>query len=115
MLSFHSRSIALVIGFIIIFMILLFVRKKSLEPMYSFIWILIGIFFISIAFFPNIIKLISFLLGIKFSPVGILVVAIFGLGLIILHLSTIITKHQKKIKEFEKKIALLENNNLKKN
>ena len=109
MLSFHSRSIALIIGLIIILMILLFVRKKSLEPMYSFIWILIGIFFISVAFFPNIIKLISFLLGIKFGPVGVLVVAIFGLGAIILHLSTIITKHQKKIREFEKKIALLDN------
>ena len=95
MLSLHSRSIAFVIGLIIIFMILLFVRKKSIEPMYSFIWILIGIFFISVAFFPNIINLISFLLGIKFGPVGVLVVAILGLGMIILHLSTIITKHQK--------------------
>ena len=97
------------IGLIIIFVILLFVRKKSLEPMYSFIWILIGIFFILVSFFPNIIYLVSILLGIEFSPIGVLVISIFGLGSIILHLSTIITKHQRKIREFEKKIALLEN------
>ena len=109
MLSIHSRFIALLIGLIIIFIILLFVRKKSLEPMYSFIWILIGIFFILISFFPNIIYLVSILLGIEFSPIGVLVISIFGLGSIILHLSTIITKHQRKIREFEKKIALLEN------
>jgi len=109
MLSLHSRFIAFLIGLIIIFVILLFVRKKSLEPMYSFIWILIGIFFILISFFPNIIYLVSILLGIEFSPIGVLVISIFGLGSIILHLSTIITKHQRKIREFEKKIALLEN------
>ena len=51
----------------------------------------------------------SILLGIEFSPIGVLVISIFGLGSIILHISTIITKHQRKIREFEKKIALLEN------
>ena len=114
MLSLHSRFIAFLIGLVIIFIILLFVRKKSLEPMYSFIWILIGVFFISVSFFPNIIYLVSVLLGIKFSPIGVLVISIFGLGTIILHLSTIITKHQRKIREFEKKIAFLENKKLKK-
>jgi hypothetical protein len=109
MLSLHSRFISFLIGLIVIFVILLFVRKKSLDPMYSFIWILIGIFFILISFFPNIIYLVSILLGIEFSPIGVLVISIFGLGSIILHLSTIITKHQRKIREFEKKIALLEN------
>ena len=109
MLSLHSRFISFLIGLIVIFVILLFVRKKSLDPMYSFIWILIGIFFILVSFFPNIIYLVSILLGIEFSPIGVLVISIFGLGSIILHLSTIITKHQRKIREFEKKIALLEN------
>ena len=53
--------------------------------MYSFIWILIGIFFI-FSFFPNIVLLVSILLGIEFSPIGVLVISIFGLGSIILHL-----------------------------
>ena len=44
MLSLHSRLIAFIIGVAIIFLVLLLVRKKSLEPMYSFFWILIGIF-----------------------------------------------------------------------
>ena len=113
MISLHSRFIAFIIGMTIIFLILLFIRKKSLEPMYSFFWILIGIFFILVAFFPNIIYLVSVLLGINFSPIGVLVISIFGLGAVILHISTVTTKHQRKIKEFEKKIALLENKNSK--
>ena len=114
MLSLHSRLIALLIGVVIISVIFLFVRKKNLEPMYSFIWILIGIFFISVAIFPNIIQIISILLGIKFSPIGVLVISIFGICSILLHLSIILTKHQRKIREFEKKIALLDSKNPKK-
>jgi hypothetical protein len=114
MISLHSRYIAFLIGILIIFVIFLFIRRKSLEPMYSFIWILIGLFFISVAFYPKIIYLISVLLGITFHPIGIIVVSIFGLGSIILHLSTIITKQQRKIKQFEKKIAILENKIFKK-
>ena len=109
MLSLHSRFIAFLIGTIIIFIILYFVRKKYLEHLYSFLWILIGIFFISVSFFPKIIDFISHLLGIDFSPIGVLVISIFGLGTIILHLSTVITQHNRKIKEFEKKIAIIEN------
>ena len=103
MISLHSRFIAFLIGSLIIFLIFLFVRRKSLEPMYSFIWIIIGIFFIAIAFYPKIIYLISVLLGITFNPIGIIVVSIFGLGSIIIHLSTVITRHQRKIKQYEKK------------
>ena len=69
MLSLHSRIIAFLIGLTVIFIIILFVRRKSLEPMYSFVWVLIGIFFTSIAFFPKIIFLISALLGIS-APNG---------------------------------------------
>tara|TARA_E500000178_G_C16655921_1_gene588462 strand:- start:426 stop:620 length:195 start_codon:yes stop_codon:yes gene_type:complete len=58
---------------------------------------------------PKIVDAISNFLGIEFSPIGVLVVAIFGLGAILLHLSSVVTKHNKKIREFEKKLSILEN------
>ena len=109
MISLHSRIIAMTIGIAIILLVLFFVRKKYLEHLYSFIWILIGFFFILISLFPGIINLISKLFGIEFSPIGVIVVSIFGLGAILLHLSTILTLHNKKIREFEKTIALMKN------
>ena len=110
MMSFHSRIIAFLIGLAIFGIIFYFVRRKYLDQIYSFIWILIGFFFISLAFFPNIVDLISAILGIDFSPIGILVVSLVGLGAITLHLSTIISAHNKKIREFEKKHSLIEKN-----
>tara|TARA_B100000965_G_C19409487_1_gene677004 strand:- start:76 stop:423 length:348 start_codon:yes stop_codon:yes gene_type:complete len=109
MISLHSRIIAMAIGIAIILLILVFVRKKYLEQLYSLIWILIGCFFIIISLFPGVVNLISNLLGIDFSPIGVVVVSIFGLGAILLHLSTILTIHNKKIREFEKKLALMKN------
>jgi len=109
MMSLHSRFIAMIIGIALIFLILLLVRKRYLEHLYSFIWIMIGCFFISVSFFPNIVDVISNLLGIEFSPIGVLVVSIFGLGAILLHISSIVTQHNKKIREFEKKLSVISN------
>tara|TARA_Y100001935_G_scaffold202840_1_gene171393 strand:- start:167 stop:508 length:342 start_codon:yes stop_codon:yes gene_type:complete len=111
MMTLHSRLIAFLIGMILIFLILFFIRKRYLEHLYSFIWILIGLFFISISFFPNIVELISKLLGIDFSPIGVLVISIIGLGAILLHMSSIITQHNKKIREFEKRLSILDPKN----
>ena len=111
MMTLHSRIIAFLIGMILIFLILFFIRKRYLEHLYSFIWIIIGLFFISISFFPDIVELISKLLGIDFSPIGVLVISIIGLGSILLHMSSIITQHNKKIREFEKRLSLLDPKN----
>ena len=107
-MSDHSRIVAFFIGVGLILIILFFVRRKYLDQLYSLIWILIGLFFITLSFFPKMLDFISNFLGIGFSPIGIVVVSIIGLGSIILHLSTIATNHNKKIREFEKKIALIE-------
>ena len=95
-MSTHTRLISFLIGIIILMIIFLFVRKKYLDQIYSFVWIVIGIFFIFLSFFPKILNIISSILGIDFSPIGILVVSIVGLGAIILHMSTIITNHNRR-------------------
>mgnify|MGYP001246482022 CR=1 FL=1 len=59
----------------------------------------------------NIVELISKLLGIDFSPIGVLVISIIGLGAILLHMSSIITQHNKKIREFEKRLSILDPKN----
>lgn len=113
MMTFHSRIVALIIGLVLIFIVAMFVRKKYLENLYSFVWLLIGFFFILVSINPKIVNFISSLLGIEFSPIGIIVISLLGLGIIMLHISVILTQHNKKIRDFEKKISLI--NNEKKN
>ena len=107
-MTLHSRIVALIIGLVLIFVIGFFVRKKYLENLYSFVWILIGFFFIFVSINPKIVNLISDLLGIEFSPIGIIVISILGLGIISLHISMILTQHNRKIRDFEKKLSLID-------
>tara|TARA_Y100001970_G_C14251537_1_gene872253 strand:+ start:400 stop:738 length:339 start_codon:yes stop_codon:yes gene_type:complete len=108
MMSLHSRIIAMIIGISLIFLIIVFVKKKYLENLYSLVWILIGFFFVVVSLYPKIVNHISSFLGIEFSPIGIIIISILGLGIIALHISTILTQHNRKIREFEKKLSLID-------
>ena len=92
----------MIIGISLIFLIIVFVKKKYLENLYSLVWILIGFFFVVVSLYPKIVNHISSFLGIEFSPIGIIIISILGLGIIALHISTILTQHNRKIREFEK-------------
>ena len=107
-MTIHSRIVAMIIGLALIFLIAIFVRKKYLENLYSFVWILIAFFFIFVSINPKIVNLVSDLLGIEFSPIGIIVISILGLGIISLHISVILTQHNRKIRDFEKKMSLID-------
>ena len=111
MMSFQSRIIALAIGILLLVLIYNLIRRKHLDNFYSILWIFVGVFFLIIAAIPEIVNILSSLLGISFVPLALLAIAIVALGTIILHLSIITTKHNQKIKEFEKKIAYLSKNN----
>ena len=99
----------MIIGISLIFLIIIFVKKKYLENLYSLVWILIGFFFVVVSLYPKIVNHISSFLGIEFSPIGIIIISILGLGIIALHISTILTQHNRKIREFEKKLSLIDN------
>jgi len=108
MITLHSRLVMALIGIFIILLMFFFVRKKILENFYTLIWIIVGTVFILISIFPKIVNFISIILGIELYSLGIIAISIVGLGAIILHMSIVISFHEKKIKEFEKRIAIHE-------
>jgi hypothetical protein len=107
MLSFQSRFIAFTCAILLLSVVYMLLRRRRLDNFYSILWIIIAFVFMTISIFPNILNIISQLLGIDFVPLSILVLSIFALSSIVLHLSIIITKHNQKIREFEKKISYL--------
>jgi len=113
MMSFQSRLIAFFCAIFILAIIYILLRKKRLDNFYCIIWIFFGFFLILLSVFPSLINVISKILGIDFVPLSLLVLSIFALSTIVLHLTTIITKHNQKIREFEKKIAYIIKNNKK--
>ncbi|MFI5350080.1 MAG: DUF2304 domain-containing protein, partial [Elusimicrobiota bacterium] len=74
---------------------------------YAITWFLAGLAFLGMGSFPSAVEFSARLLGIYSTPAAILVVAISGVGAVVLHLSIIVTEQHKQIRQFEKEIALL--------
>lgn len=107
MMSLKSRLICIVMGFVVLGIVSFLVRRRRLYNVYAITWFLVGIVFLSMGIFPSFVENIAALLGIHFTPAAILVVAVGGLGAIVLHLSIIVTEQHKQIRQFEKEIALV--------
>jgi len=107
MMSVRSRLICIVMGFIILGTVSFLVRKRQLYNIYAITWFLASITFFLMGIFAHFVEMIAELLGVYFTPVAIIVVAVGGLGAIVLHLSVIVTEQYKQIRQFEKEIALL--------
>ena len=107
MMSYQSRIMSLIIGVVTLSIILFFIRKRRLDNLYAFSWMVVSISFFVIAVFPLVIERAALVLGVGFTPLAIVIMSLLGMGLIMFNLTIIITSHNKKIREFEKEISLL--------
>lgn len=107
MMSLKARLICIVMGFVVLVIVSFLVRRRRLYNIYAISWFLVSITFLCMGVFPGFVENIAALLGVYFTPAAILVVAVGGLGAIVLHLSIIVTEQHKQIRQFEKEIALV--------
>ncbi|MBF0292166.1 MAG: DUF2304 domain-containing protein [Nitrospinae bacterium] len=107
MMSLKARLICILLGILVLLIVSYLVRRRRLYNIYAITWFLASITFVSMGVFPGFVENLALLLGIYFTPAAILVVAIMGLGAIVLHLSIIVTDQHKQIRHFEKEIALV--------
>jgi hypothetical protein len=97
------------IGGSIIFLlfVLELVRKKKIKEQYSILWIILGIVFLVISIWRNLLVIISFSIGIAYPPVAFLLILIMAIFLILIQFSIIITKLSEQNKILTQEIALL--------
>lgn len=117
MISIELRiflSIALLLYFMCIF---IFLRKRALSLKYSLIWIFSGVAMILLVVFPQIIYFSIDIIGMK-SPVnGLFAFIIFLMLILLMSITSIVSKHSEKMKDLiqynaflEKRIRELEDN-----
>ena len=85
-----------------------FVKKKSLSLKYSLLWITTGIIMGIIALFPQIIYVFVKLIGIQTPVNGLYAICIFMMMLILISLTSIVSKQTERIKNLTQYIAILE-------
>lgn len=106
MLTLKIRILIIILLLLSILYIVNMVRRKRLELRYALIWLFTGIIVFILTLFPNLIKILSDLLGI-YSPINMLFFMGFGLTLIIIFSLTIFASRMSiRIKELSQEIAL---------
>lgn len=98
-------SIALIIYFTLI---LIFLRRKALSLKYTLLWIFSGLGLGILIVFPHLLEWITGIIDIKSAVNGLFAFCIFFILIILMSITSIVSKQSYKIKRLVQDNALLE-------
>lgn len=99
----------LIIAIIVYFIIILyFLKKRALELKYTLIWIVAGVVMLVLVVFPQLMTWIIRMLGIQSSMNGLYLVLIAFIIMILMTLTSIVSRLAYKSKSLIQEIALIE-------
>lgn len=89
-------------------LILVFLKRKSLELKYTLLWLFAGLFMGLAVIFPRILEYVTRLLGMQSIMNGLYVVCIGFIIIILMALTSIVSKQTIKIRTLIQEIGMLE-------
>ena len=89
-------------------LILIFLKRKSLELKYTLLWLFAGLFMGLAVAFPNILEYLTKVLGMQSIMNGLYVVCIGFIIIILMALTSIVSKQTMKIRTLIQEIGMLE-------
>ncbi len=103
-----SRMVIL-IGVIIFFGIIIkLIQKNSLDLKYTLLWFASGIIILIIDAFPQLFEVVMSLLGIRTYMYGVIMLGMAFLTMILMAITSIVSKQKQRIKTLIQQNALLE-------
>ena len=97
--------VAEIIYFVIIFS---FLKKKTLQLKYTFLWLFAGVVMVFFTAFPGLFKSLVRLSGVKSAMNGLFAMCIFFIIIILMSLTSIVSKQSDKIRKLIQENAILE-------
>lgn len=102
-------QIVLIIAIIVYFVIILyFLKKRALELKYTLVWLVAGIVMLVLVAFPQLMMKIIRLLGIQSNMNGLYIALISFMIMILMTLTSIVSRLSYKSKRLTQELALLE-------
>lgn len=102
-------QIVLIIAIVCYFIIILhFLKKKALELKYTLLWLFAGVVLLILVIFPELLSLIVNLFGIQSNMNGLYIILISFIIMILMALTSIVSKQSNKTKTMIQEIAILE-------
>ena len=108
MLPVNLRIVLIVAISCYFILILLFLKRKALELKYTLLWILAGIVMLFFVVFPNLLFNMVNLLGIQTLMNGLYIICIGFIIIILMALTSIVSRQTRKIRELIQENAMLE-------
>lgn len=109
MVGIKSQAFMLMAVLVYFILLVILLRKKTLNLKYGLIWIFSGIIMLILAIFPEILNRFSEFVGIASPTNALFAVIIFCLIMILMSLTAIVSGLNNKVKKLSQSIALLEN------
>lgn len=101
--------LALILGILVyILVIAVLLSKKRLNLKYSLLWLFSAVILLLLALFPKIVFFISSIIGIAAPTNTVLLFIIFCMLLILISLTSIVSKQSRNIKRLIQQVAILE-------
>ena len=100
-----TLAVAIIISLILI---LIFLKRRAIELKYTLLWLLAGAFMAILVVFPNILPWFVHLLGIADNMNGLFIFGIAFLMMIVMELTSIVSRQTRKIRSLTQSQAILE-------
>ena len=107
MMTLLARTISIVAGLGLFFVVSFLVRRRRIYNLYAVSWFIFCLMFLVTGIFAGFTETLATILGIYYPPTAILVLALGCLLVTVMHLSMIVSRQHKDIKRLEKEMALL--------
>ena len=83
------------------------IRRRRLKEEYSLLWLLSGVVILIFSIFPNLLGIISKMMGMYYLT-ALFVISFLFLLLIVLHFSTVISQLSERNKELTQELSILD-------
>ena len=101
--------ITLLVGLLVYFFIILMLLKyKEISLKYTLLWLLSGLLLVLLVIFPSILTWLSNVLGFQSNMNGLMVMGVAFIIMIIMSLTSIVSKQSRKIRNLVQYSAMLE-------
>ena len=108
MLSVKLRISLIIIMIVYFVLILAFLKRKAISLKYTLLWIAAGVFMGILVIWPQLLLKLRSLVGIESNMNGLFVMAIGFIIMILMSITSIVSRQSEKIKKLTQVNALLE-------
>jgi len=107
LIPLRLQLFAILISLILLMGIIVLIRKGKLKEGYSILWFAIGIGFLIISIWSNLLRFISRLVDVEYEPATLFAVLLIGMILVMIHFTVIVSGFDQKNKTLAQFIGLL--------